>query len=298
VTTSVNWSNPYADRRGRWLRGNLHTHSSPASGCARVPLERTLELYSKAGYDFLSLSDHMTLTRTPSDCSGLVFIPGMEWNAPDGSGHTGIHSCDPGVIAPHAETISQQELLDVLSNQAALCILNHPDWLLRPHYRREELEALSGYDGIEILNGSIKWDPGREISTDKWDYLLSKGKRVLGFASDDFHSEHHLAQGWIVARAESATPEAIFAALKSGNFYASSGVELVDVWRDGDVIGAESVDGQEIRVVGNGGGVLHIVEDRAVTVNVKEFKTDYLWFEIYGRGSQMAWTQPFFIDEM
>lgn len=293
MTTSVNWSNPYANRNGRWLKGNLHTHTCPASGCSRVSLERTLELYQKAGYDFLSLSDHMTLTRVPSPYGNMTLVLGMEWNAPDGSGHTGIYSCDPDVVSPHAATTSQEELLDALSSQSALCILNHPNWHFR-HYSCEKLESLSGYDGIEIFNGVIKLDSGSELATVEWDYLLSRGKRVLGYASDDFHDEHHLAQGWNVARAESSTPEAILAALKSGNFYASSGVELTDIWRDGDVIGVESVDGQEIRVVGIGSVVVHTVKDRAVSVNMKDYNSPYLRFEIYGRGSQMAWTQPFF----
>ncbi len=62
VTTDVNWTNPYAERHGTWLRGNLHAHTSPASSCATLPVEVVLDLYADLGYDFLCLSDHMTLT--------------------------------------------------------------------------------------------------------------------------------------------------------------------------------------------------------------------------------------------
>ena len=27
------------DCEGEWLRGNLHTHTSPASGCGKIPVE-------------------------------------------------------------------------------------------------------------------------------------------------------------------------------------------------------------------------------------------------------------------
>lgn len=294
MSTSVNWANPYENRKGTWLRGNLHTHSSPASGCARVPLERTLELYEGEGYDFLSISDHMTLTRVSHD--KMVIIPGIEWNAPGGRRHVGIYSCSGDLIEPHASTTSQDDLLEALSRDDALTILNHPDWELRPHYRREELEALSGYDGIEIFNGVIQRFQGDAISTGKWDYLLTKGKRVLGFAADDFHDPGHLAQGWIVARVEERTPESVMAAVKSGNFYSSSGVELTDIRREGNVITVESINGEEIQVIADHGIVCRKIRDRAVSVDVSGWNTKYVRFAIYGYGSEMAWTQPFFLE--
>lgn len=294
MNASVNWTNPYINRKGPWLRGNLHTHTSPASGCGRIPLERTLELYNEKEYDFLSISDHMTLTSASHD--RMVLIPGIEWNAPGGVGHTNIVSCDGSLLTPHTKTQSQTELLESLSRPDVLCVLNHPDWQLRPHYRREELEALSGYDGIEIFNGACQGAHGSPLSTDKWDYLLTKGKRVLGFGSDDFHEDAHLVQGWIVVRAEARTPKCIFEALKSGNFYASSGVELIDIRRDGDVITVESVDGEEIQVTGDHGRLLQKVRDRTVSVCMSQWNTSYLRFSIYGQGSQMAWTQPFYRD--
>jgi hypothetical protein len=293
MSTTVNWTNPYADRSGKWLKGNLHTHTSPASGCAKVSLERTLALYADAGYGFLSISDHMTLTGATHP--QMVLLPGIEWNTPEGSGHTNVVSCDGSILAPHTKTESQVELLDDLSAKGALCILNHPDWLVRPHYRREELEVLSGFDGIEIFNGAVQWGPGSALSTDKWDYLLTKGKRVLGFASDDFHSERHAGQGWIMVRAEAKTPESVMAALKSGNFYASSGVELTDIRREGDVITVESSGGEEIQVIGDSGKMHRKIRDSAASVDFSELPgVVYIRFAIYGRGSEMAWTQPFF----
>ena len=294
MSTTVNWTNPYADRTGKWLKGNLHTHTSPASGCGQVPLEETLALYTGAGYDFLSISDHMKYTDVRSD--RLVTMPGIEWNAPEGR-HIGLYACRPDRLIPHTTTTVPEEVLASLTGDDTLLILNHPNWQLRPHYRREELLALTGYDGIEIFNGVIKRLHGYEIATDKWDYLLANGRRVLGFACDDFHAYKDLAQGWNVVRAPSVTPEAIFTALKTGNFYCSSGVTLTDIRREGDQITVESDDGQEIQVIGDGGRLLQTTTDRAVTVEAGAWNTHYLRFAVYGTGSAMAWTQPFFAEE-
>ncbi len=214
----VNWQNPYAQRDGEWLRGNLHTHTSPASTCAQVPLERTLELYIQAEYDVLSISEHLSYASVVDD--RLLFIPGMEWNSPEGQ-HTGIYG---PAIPRHPEwctMTSQRELLATVKDVDALAILNHPNWTLRPHYRREELFDAGPYDGIEIFNGVIKRLSGYEIATEQWDYLLARGRRVLGYASDDFHVERDLAQGWMMVRCAVRTPEAVLAALKAGNFYCS-----------------------------------------------------------------------------
>ena len=55
--------------------------------------------------------------------------------------------------------------------------------------------------------------PGVALATDKRDYLLSKGKRVLGFTNDDSHQERDIGGAWDTVRAASATPEGIFEAL-------------------------------------------------------------------------------------
>lgn len=294
MNTLVNWANPYANRKGTWLRGNLHTHTSPASGCGRVSLEKTLDLYDREGYDFLSISDHWVLT--PASHDSMVLIPGIEWNTPDGGGHTNMIACDGSILVPHLQTRSQDELLKDLWSKGALTTLNHPDWQLRPHYRREELEALSNYDGIEIYNGACQGAHGSPLSTDKWDYLLTKGKRILGFASDDFHELSHLAQGWIVARVEERTPESVLAAVKSGNFYSSTGVELTDIRREGDVITVESSNGEEIQVIADHGRLYRRIRECAASVDISGWNTKYVRFAVYGYGSQMAWTQPFFLE--
>ena len=43
-------------RKGRFWRGNLHTHSTRSDG--RLPPEAVADFYKGAGYDFLALTDH------------------------------------------------------------------------------------------------------------------------------------------------------------------------------------------------------------------------------------------------
>jgi hypothetical protein len=291
MQTTINWHNPYAERDGQWLRGNLHTHTSPASHCSRVSLEAVLAGYAAAGYDFLAISDHMTLTK--AEHAQMTLLPGMEWNRPDGGGHIGLYAGDGQVIAPHAQSTEPQRVLDTLA-PTGLTILNHPDWELRPHYRREELMALNNYVGIEIFNGVIKRLAGYAISTDKWDYLLSNGRRVLGFASDDSHAEHNWGVGWIMVRSADRTPAGIFNAIAQGNFYASSGVTITDIRRDTEGIIVETAGAQLLEVSGHGGALLHDVRDHSLHFDPRTADTPYVRITAYGAAGAMAWTQPFF----
>ena len=79
------------------------------SGCAEVSLEKSLELYVQAGFDFLAISDHMTVTE-PQD-GRLVLLAGVEWHCEAGL-HTGIYAEDADVVRPATTITDHQELLD------------------------------------------------------------------------------------------------------------------------------------------------------------------------------------------
>lgn len=292
MSISVNWKNPYEDRRGQWYTGTLHTHTSPASKCGKVAVERVLELYAQAGFDFLAISDHMAFTSASHP--EMVMIPGVEWNSAAGE-HTGIFSLDPAVLE-HAIGISDQEaLLAWLADRDAMVVLNHPNWQLKPHYRREQLAVKGPYDGIEIFNNVIERLDGYAIATDKWDYLLASGKKVLGFASDDFHQERDVGWGKVVVRSASRDAAGLLDAIRRGNFYCSSGVTINDIRREGNRVTVESHDAQEIQAIGQGGKLIERRFAAEMAFEIPETCGTYVRFALYGQGSAMAWTQPFFL---
>lgn len=288
----VNWSNPYEDRSGQWYKGNLHTHTSPASGCGTLRVEDVWNRYAQAGYDFLAISDHKNFSVYQD--SRMVWIPGVEWNSPVGE-HTGVYSLDQSVVRRATQINDQAELLAYLADKEALAILNHPNWQLVPHYRREQLEARQGYDGIEVYNQVIERLDGDAVSSDKWDYLLAKGRRVLGFASDDSHNAADIGNAFLSVRARERSAGAILDAIRAGNFYCSSGLAVADIRREGDTFVIESPDAQEIQAVGAGGVRFEFVYAPVMRFELSRAFGPYVRFQAFGRGSQMAWTQPFFV---
>ncbi|MGZ5442768.1 MAG: hypothetical protein ACXW5U_18720 [Thermoanaerobaculia bacterium] len=95
-----------------------------------------------------------------------------------------------------------------------------------------------------------------------WDEMLTAGMRVWGVAVDD---SHHLkrpwdkdvalpGKAWVVVRTEKADAKSILGALESGEFYASTGVELEEVAPAS--VKVKEKNGARYRIIGAKGRVL------------------------------------------
>ncbi len=137
------------------------------------------------------------------------------------------------------------------TGQPMILHLNHPNfgWGVTA----EELMQVSGERFFEVYNGHPTVnDPGDAIhaSTERmWDIILTWRLAVLntgpiyGLAVDDAHNYHKLApnksnagRGWVMVKARHLTPESLILALEAGDFYASSGVTLTDITRQGGML--------------------------------------------------------------
>lgn len=282
---------------GRWLRGNLHTHTTRSDG-ART-LQQVLEEYVGHGHDFLMISDHDVFTSAEDykklDARGMIFIAGNEITA------NGPHILDVnarGRIEPYAD---RQQVLDAINAAGGgFAIINHPNW--QPefnHCPQEDLEKWKGYRGIEIFNGVIGRLAGSQFATDRWDRLLSKGRRVWGFANDDFHKAGESALGWNVAYVKEETPAGVVSALSDGRFYASTGVNIRKIEINGTRVRIETENAD--RIVAS---TLHqkrfaVVDRSSLEVDLAEYPNveSYVRFECMGRGEQFAWTQPIYVEK-
>lgn len=143
---------------------------------------------------------------------------------------------------------------DVKSGREVIAHLNHPNF--RYAITVEDMLALKYKDGegfFELYNGhhgvENYGDAHRDGLERIWDIVLAKRlsqrQSVLyGIATDDAHSfasweiEHHSnpGRGWVMVRASRLTPDSIVAAMKRGDFYASTGVVLRDLTREGKTL--------------------------------------------------------------
>jgi len=135
------------------------------------------------------------------------------------------------------------------TGQPMLPHINHPNfgWAITA----EELMRVRGERFFELYNGHPavhNRGDKTHASTEKiWDIVNTRRLTELklpllyGLATDDTHNHHVVEQkksiggrGWVVVRAAQLTTPAIIAAMKRGDFYASTGVRLkaIDVSAD------------------------------------------------------------------
>ncbi len=298
----INWANPYTLDGAFWLKGNLHTHSAPESPCGLVQLDRVLELYEKAEFDFLSISNHQQFTPVTIPTE-LLLIPGIEWNSRNGNqdkrvvnyeDHLGVYSLDSELLIATVEHERQPDVLEFLTNKDALVIANHPNWLVPQHYSEEHLFGLyDSIDGIEVYNAVIERHPGAPDATMKWDRLLTDKGPLLGFASDDSHLEGDIGKGYLMVNVHEVTIEAILKSISSGHFYCSTGVEISMIGRDQNEIYCVTGDNVTIDVIGEN-GQLFASSERDISIQMEDMPSKYIRFVLYGPSKQQAWSQPFY----
>ena len=275
---------PYQDN-GRWLRGNLHAHTTNSDGV--FSLAELVRRYEECGYDFLVITDHDKITPLNDVSTPLILLSGCEVTAGGG------HIVAIGVTAPIEPHQPRQTVIDAINAQGGIAVLAHPNWGERfCHWRQEELVTLQGYAGIEVFNGNILRDSGSPLASDRWDMLLSGGRLCWGYGTDDTHNELDIANGWTMVQVDELTPHALVQALRDGRCYASTGVSFETIECDGTRLRIETRNASRIAFVGKHGRWLKWVDaPRADYL----FRGDegYVRVEAYGERGSAAWTQPF-----
>ena len=86
-------------------------------------------------------------------------------------------------------------------------------------------------------------------------------------------------------------------ALRRGNFYASTGVEITDIHVEGLRIRIETTNAERIVASSDWGHCFAVADATTINVEVPK-KASYVRFKCWGRGEQFAWTQPFFVTDL
>jgi hypothetical protein len=300
--------------KGRWYKGNLHTHTLNSDGDS-TPHE-VATWYREHEYQFLVLSDHNYLT----DVAGLnaihaanekfLLIPGEE--VTDSFDKKPIHinaynperQMNPQHGVGVAATI--QKDVDAIRAARALPSVNHPNfhWAISA----QDLLKIKGLGLFEIYNGhplvNNVGGGGFQSLDEFWDVLLTAGQRLHGIAVDDAHHFKTIGKdfsnpgrGWIQVRAEALTAAAIIEAIEKGDFYASSGVNLSDVHATRDEYRIEIQPRQTEKFttyfIGESGRVLAKSFDVAPAYRFAGSEK-YVRARVESSFGSFAWTQPIF----
>jgi hypothetical protein len=321
----------------RWYRGNTHVHTTESDGNAS-PMD-VARWYRDHGYAFVVITDHERVTDVAPLDSALgapdrfLVMRGEEVtqqvaDATRPGNPRQAHVVAIGVTRPvlplgtkgiaTGTTIAATYARNLAAVRAAggLPQVNHPNfkWSVGP----DDMSALPDSTLFEVWNSEPRinnrgGDDGAghvSLSTDAlWDTLLTRGRLLYGVASDDAHKfrpeqlEDFEATrpggGWVMVRADTLTPDAIIAALRAGDFYATTGVTLADYRADARSITLRVAPPESPRddrryrteFIGRGGRVLRVVAGREARYDVRGDE-GYVRARITDSNGRCAWTQP------
>jgi hypothetical protein len=299
--------------RGRWYKGNTHTHTLNSDGDSTP--DDVVRWYREHAYEFLVLTDHNFLTSVDglnavhgADDRFLV-IKGEE--VTDGFQGKPIHinglDVSETVPAQHGSSVLDvvQRSVDAIRKANGVPHINHPNygWAisadeLRQIERTSLFEIYNGHHAVNNLGGGGV--PGME---EVWDRLLSGGKRIFGIADDDAHYFKQPGnpdvpgpgRGWIYVRADRLAPRTIVEAIERGEFYASTGVELADyqVTAKAITIAIKPTSFSKYRVqfIGRNGQLLSEVTSIPAEY-VFRGEELYVRAKVLESNGRVAWTQP------
>jgi len=300
----------------RWYKGNTHTHTLNSDGDSTP--DDVVRWYREQRYHFVVITDHNVVTQVDAlnalhgAPERFLVVRGEE--VTDSADKKPVHLNligGEGFVAPQGGATPAEALR---RNIAAMLLakgvisINHPNfgWA----FTAEDLLSGKGADILEIANAHPQVNNnggGPSPDTEAlWDAMLTAGITIWGAASDDMHqlkqpwskAAARPGQGWIVVRAPRLTQEAILAAMRKGDFYASTGVELTDVQASRQrlalAIKEQGSTRFTVRFIGRGGRVL---KELAAPPYQYDIAGDegYVRARVVDSNGLMAWTQPVFL---
>jgi len=281
---------------GNWYRGNLHLHTTFSDGT--LTPEEICSVYRQAGYHFVALADHWSLTEVRLDYPDFITIPAVEYN----SGVYHIVALGVKTLLPSPPP-DVQEIIDAINQQQGVAVLAHPYW---SGITSADLLNLKNFQHLEIYNNVCQITKGKGYSTVHWDELLQNGRRLSGVAVDDAHHrptatmEDDLAGSYVMVKATALEPELILEAIRNGHYYSSTGVSIHEISLKDNILTVQTSPVREIRFLGYNAQGLR-VSGCGKEIERAEYKISgherYLRVEAVDAQHRFAWTNPFYLED-
>lgn len=323
-----------------YFKANLHCHSTISDG--RKTPEELKEMYQKEGYSVIAYTDHDVLLDHSDLCDEqFVALNGLEMEINEqGSPWSAVKTCHLCFIALEQSNLQQfcyhrtEYLFGNAVNQRNLiqfddskpdferiytpdCIneiiaegrkngffvtYNHPAWSL------ETLENYGQYKGMnamEICNYGCVEAGYPDYNEKEYDEILRGGQKIFCIAADDNHNiRKDSFGGFTVINAETLSYPSVTKALENGDFYASQGPLISELWFDTETktLGIQCSEAVSIRL--NAGirrtEITYPEEGKSLTSAVFGVKdTDgYVRITVTDRTGKHANTSAYFVEDL
>lgn len=196
------------------------------------------------------------------------------------------------------------DMIKKTCEEGFLACYNHPTW---SEQDMADYLNIKGVFAMEIYNHSCVVGGYHEFNERVYDDMLRRGNKIYCIASDDNHDRFDEGSprwdscgGFIMIKAEKLEYGAIMRALENGDFYASTGPEIYDLWTEGEEVHIKCSPVERISYTTYGRHtVVTTGEHVGDKITEAVFKVSGLYdrygrVTIYDGAGHYAWTRAYF----
>ena len=302
---------------GRFYKANLHSHSTVSDG-KKTP-EELKEIYKSAGYSVLAYSDHNRLIdHSELNDEDFLTFTSMEFDVLSDVGssyhfkpcyHINFFPKDPHNVTIPAFDRSYENIngvIEAFAKSGFAAMLNHPTWSLQTMEEYKNLDTTHIF-AMEIYNHCSITEGYNEVNDHVYDQLLSRGDKLFCTATDDNHNLFPATSpvfdslgGFVMIKANALTHKDIFDALMAGNFYASNGPEIHEMYIEDGYLTVKTSPAAKITVTTpiRQASIAH-AEQKGDTITeakfgLSGFRSDYIRVTVTDENGKCAWAQPIY----
>ncbi len=323
---------------GNFYKANLHCHTTYSDG-AMTP-EEVKEHYKNNGYSVVAYTDHNILA-DHSDLADENFLPLLaieaditepEFCSPRKTCHLCMISLEPtnkqilwnrngryrhGRSCLTLEEINAklpedfkdytrfysakgvQDAIKIAKENGYFVTYNHPTWSQESY---NDYVHYDGIDAMEVVNGACVVMGYDEYNIHAYDDLLRTGHKILCIAADDNHNIRHCCVGATVIKADKLEYRTVTKAIEDGNFYATTGPEIHELWFEDGKLHVKCSDAKKITLntgIRRAGAVYpaegELLNEAVFTVNPDDV---YIRVTVKDANGECAYTNAYFTSEL
>ena len=323
---------------GTFYKANLHCHTTLSDG--KMTPEEVKNHYKANGYSVVAFTDHDVLIAHP-ELADDDFLPlngyEMEVNAPTIDLPRYRKTCHMCFIALEPDNLKQvcyhrskyifsnsvnyldkiqydenepdfereysheciNKMMKTGRDNGFFVTYNHPDWSL------EDYNDYMGYNymnAMEIYNSESSLIGFCDYNEKEYEDMLRGNKRIYCIAADDNHGIAACCKGFIMIKADKLEYRTITRAMVNGNFYASQGPEIYDLWFEDDKVVVECSEAVSISLRTSSRRAKMVCAENGEPVCRAEFNVvpedGYIRITITDSEGKHANTNAYFTDEL
>ena len=306
---------------GTFYKANLHCHSTVSSDGKFSP-EEIKAAYKAQGYAAVAFTDHERFVTHNDLCDGdFIALNGVEVGVYQRLRDPHAKHCHVGFVAldqapreefwcdadaPESGKIPRVYDTDTVNSLIAkgkelgfFATYNHPGWSLENY---NDYMAYNGMHAMEIFN-TIGINHGHlDHAPHVYDDMLRGGKRLFCIGADDNHGTKERFGAFTMIKAPALSYNALTQALLNGDFYASQGPEIYDLWIEDGVVQVTTSPARRIffTTCGRRQGTVSNADGTAVQAGSFELRPDDVYFRVtvLDKNGLYAHSNAYFTDAL